>query len=70
MVSETDTMVEFPFLGEITYREWHALINGVYCGYQGIDEHPYKRERHYWRLGISSVTASSQTTRRHKLTHG
>ncbi|QSG06415.1 hypothetical protein HSR121_2083 [Halapricum desulfuricans] len=52
MASELDTMTTLPALGDLTYREWHAFINGLYSGFVwGHRQHPYGRERHYWRAG-------------------
>jgi len=51
MVSETDTMVTLPIMGDLTYREWHGIIDGLYCGVQDIDESEYTQEKHYWRIG-------------------
>lgn len=57
MVSEDDYV--FPGrLGEIihlTYREWHAFVNGFYrgfTGYKGNDADSQGREKHYWRIGF------------------
>lgn len=49
MADESDTMVSLPVAGDLTFREWHALVDGVYCGYRGIDESEYSQEKHYWR---------------------
>jgi len=51
MVSETDTMVTLPIMGKLTYREWHGIVDGLYCGVRGIDESEYTQEKHYWRIG-------------------
>jgi hypothetical protein len=51
MVSETDTMITLPIAGNLTYREWHGIIDGLYCGVQDIDESEYTQEKHYWRIG-------------------
>jgi len=53
MVSETDTLASLPIMGNLTYREWHAVIDGLYCGVQDIDidESEYTQEKHYWRAG-------------------
>jgi hypothetical protein len=50
-IDESDTMLSMPFLGELTYREWHALIDGLYCGYVDVHAHEYTIEKHYWRMG-------------------
>jgi hypothetical protein len=55
MVSESDTAVSLPVLGNLTYREIHAVEDGLYCGYVGKDteeyESDYEQEKHYWRMG-------------------
>jgi len=51
MADDSDTMTTLPLLGGLTYREWHAVVNGVYCGIQGSREHEYGQEKHYWRVG-------------------
>jgi len=51
MVKETDTMITLPIAGNLTYREWHAIIDGLYCGVQDIHESEYNQEKHYWRIG-------------------
>lgn len=51
MVSETDTMITLPIMGDLTYREWHGIIDGLYCGVRGIDQSEYTQEKHYWRIG-------------------
>jgi len=51
VVSETDTMVTLPIMRDLTYREWHAVIDGLYCGVRDIDESEYSQEKHYWRAG-------------------
>jgi len=51
MVSEQDTLIDAPLLGKLTYREWHAVIDGIYCGVHGSREHEYGTEKHYWRAG-------------------
>jgi len=51
MVSENDTMITLPIAGGLTYREWHGIVDGVYCGVQDIDESEYTQEKHYWRIG-------------------
>jgi len=49
--SETDTMIDPPGIDAVSYREWHALLDGVYCGVVGAREHEYGKEKHYWRVG-------------------
>jgi hypothetical protein len=49
--NESDTMISLPLLGSLTYREWHALIDGVYCGFVDVHAHNYSQEQHYWRIG-------------------
>jgi hypothetical protein len=51
MVSESDTMVSAPILGNLSYREWHAIIDGLYCGVNDIHTTEYSQEKHYWRTG-------------------
>ncbi|AGM11990.1 hypothetical protein DNAM5_132 [Haloarcula californiae tailed virus 1] len=52
MGDEQDTMVTLPVLGSLTYREWHAFINGLYRGItEAGREHDYEKEKHYWRMG-------------------
>lgn len=56
MTSESDTMVSLPLLKDLTYREWHHMVNGFYCGVRGIDEEP-NTDIHYWRVGWLSGAA-------------
>jgi hypothetical protein len=49
--AEHDTMLTLPLLGSLTYREWHALIDGLYCGFVDVHAHEYTQEQHYWRVG-------------------
>jgi hypothetical protein len=51
MANETDTVVDLPLLGQLTYREIHAIEDGIYCGVHGVRKHEYGREKHYWRMG-------------------
>lgn len=52
MVDEQDTMVNLPLLAGLTYREWHAFVEGVYVGTRwGSRQHEYGTEDHYWRTG-------------------
>jgi len=51
MVSERDMMVTLPIMGDLTYREWHAIIDGLYCGVRDIDKSECTQEKHYWRAG-------------------
>jgi len=51
MVSERDTMVTLPIIGNLTYREWHGIVDGLYCGVRDIHESKYTQEKHYWRAG-------------------
>lgn len=51
MAREQDIMVRLPLVGELTYREVHALIDGVFAGYVDERAHDYTQERHYWRAG-------------------
>ncbi|AGM11745.1 hypothetical protein HCTV5_139 [Halovirus HCTV-5] len=52
MVSETDEMVRLPVMGSLTYREWHAFVDGLYCGYVDERTSEYTQEKHYWRTGF------------------
>ena len=56
MESEDDTMIHLPVLGHLTYREWHALVNGFYVGLTAYKDknHEYTKEKHYWRAGFMS----------------
>lgn len=52
MTDETDTFISLPYIEKLTYREWHALIDGAYCGYTDTyseDEEEYDVDKHYWR---------------------
>lgn len=49
MTSESQTVLRLPLVGALTYREIHALLDGVYCGVHGITHHEYGQEKHYWR---------------------
>jgi len=51
MVDESDAMLTLPVAGTLTYREWHAVVDGLCCGVRDIDESEYTQERHYWRTG-------------------
>jgi len=51
MTEESDTMVTLPLLGDLTYHEWHAVVDGLYCGAVERREHEYLQEKHYWRVG-------------------
>jgi hypothetical protein len=52
MTDEQDTMIRLPLLRDLTYREWHAAVNGCYCGaVEAGRDHEYDREKHYWRTG-------------------
>jgi len=49
---EDDIAVDPPFgIDPVSYREWHALLDGLYCGVVGAREHEYGQEKHYWRVG-------------------
>lgn len=53
MKSEQDTMITLPVLGNLTYREWHAFVEGVYAGaVDNDDSHDYTKEIHYWKIGF------------------
>jgi len=51
MTKETDPFIDPPGIDPLSYREWHALLDGVYCGVHGSREHEYGQEKHYWRVG-------------------
>lgn len=52
MTKESDTMVRLPVLRDLTFREWHAFVNGFYKGVvEGSRSHEYEQEKHYWRAG-------------------
>jgi hypothetical protein len=58
MTEEQDTAISLPVLGELTYREWHAFVNGFYSGVRwGSRQHDYEREKHYWRAGYLAGTS-------------
>jgi len=44
-------MVTLPIMGNLTYREWYAIIDGLYYAVRSIDESEYIQEKHYWRAG-------------------
>lgn len=48
--TESDVVISLPLVGELTYRELHALQDGFYCGVVGAREHEYGQEKHYWRV--------------------
>ena len=56
MVSEDDNIFAtgIPILEHLTYREWHAFVNGFYVGLTAYKDkkHEYTREKHYWRGGF------------------
>jgi len=52
MTGEQKTMVDLPLLRDLTYREWHGFVDGLYCGARwGSRQHDYSQEQHYWRIG-------------------
>ena len=51
MVTETDTFLTLPLLGELTYREWHHLVGGIYTGYRDADRSPPETQTAYWQAG-------------------
>lgn len=51
MTPEDEVFINPPLLGTLTYREWHALVDGVYCGYVSERDNEYSTEKHYWRAG-------------------
>lgn len=56
MVSEEATAVSLPILGNLTYREIHAVEDGFYVGFRDLDVdaaddgYTEKGEQHYWRV--------------------
>lgn len=50
MADEEDTAISLPLLGNLTYREIHALEDGFYCGVIGAKVNEYGQEKHYWRV--------------------
>lgn len=64
MTDERDTFVNPPVGDPLTYREWHAFVNGVYVGVtDGTEDHPYETQRHYWRGGyLIGATIREYTT--------
>jgi len=50
MVSESNTAVTLPVLGDLTYREIHAVEDGFFCGVHGVRVSEYSTEKHYWRI--------------------
>ena len=43
---------ELPIIGNLTYREWHGVVDGFYCGLVwGHRQSDYEKEKHYWRTG-------------------
>jgi len=62
MTSEQDTMANLPLLKDLTFREWHAFINGFYAGSRwGTKQHNYDEESHYWRIGYLLGTGGRYT---------
>jgi len=46
-------MLSLPVAGSLTYREWHAFVEGVFCGVvDRRDPDDYSQELHYWRVGF------------------
>jgi len=59
MTSEQDTLTSLPLFEDLTFREWHALVNGFYAGARwGSRQHSYDGEAHYWRGGYLLGTGS------------
>lgn len=62
MASEQDTMISLPVMGDLTYREWHGVVDGFYIGVvDGDRNHDYEQEQHYWRTGYLIGRALSET---------
>lgn len=56
MVDETDPIfdTDVPIIKHLTYREWHAAVNGFYVGftaYKSAGDYSGP-EKHYWRVGF------------------
>lgn len=49
MVTEQETAMSLPVLGNLTYKEIHAIEDGFYCGIHKLTESRYDKESHYWR---------------------
>jgi len=59
MTTEDDTLANIPLLRDLTYREWHGFLNGLYAGARwGSRQHDYDHETHYWRGGYLCGTAT------------
>jgi len=57
--SERDTLATLPLLRDLTFREWHGFVDGLYCGARwGARPHEYDREATYWRGGYLLGTSS------------
>lgn len=50
-MTEQDTLLPLDSVSDITYREWHAFIEGVYDGLNDEHDHQYDQERHWWKAG-------------------
>ena len=62
MASEQDTLANLPLLKDLTFREWHAFVNGFYAGARwGSRQHDYDQEKHYWRVGYLTGTGLRYT---------
>jgi hypothetical protein len=62
VTSEDDTMANLPLLKDLTFREWHGFIDGVYSGARwGSRQHEYEQEKHYWRSGYLAGTVLRYT---------
>lgn len=59
MVSERSELIRLPLLKDLTYREWHGFVDGLYQGLRwGSRQHDYTKEAHYWRSGYIAGTAT------------
>jgi len=62
MVSEDATLTNLPLLRDLTYREWHGFVDGLYTGARwGSRQHEYSQEKHYWRSGYLLGTVGRYT---------
>jgi hypothetical protein len=48
---ETETMVSLPLIGNLTFREWHHFVGGVYTGYRNENRPVPETQAAYWQGG-------------------
>ncbi len=48
---ESDIALTVPYLDPFSFREIHAIADGIYCGVHQLEESEYEKEKHYWRIG-------------------